>query len=133
MNKSDPLQEYDTPLRFPTQSAVDTCRMVAMQNRIGELEALLGKAEADLHNTNVALKREYEENQRVRMALMPILESEDPAEAVEALKQRAETAEQTIEQLWGVIQYALKWIPELKSPVAYNALKHAIATREEGK
>lgn len=40
----------------------------------------------ELHNSKMALKYLHDENQRVRMALMPLLESEDPAEAIEQLK-----------------------------------------------
>jgi uncharacterized small protein (DUF1192 family) len=47
----------------------------------------------ELHNLNKAYEHERGENQRVRDALMPIFESEDPAEYVEKLRIQAHDAD----------------------------------------
>jgi hypothetical protein len=74
------------------------------------IEAVLRQVELDMHNLNVALKHEHEENQRVRMALMPSLESEDPAEAVEVMKTERDESIASVRFLEEALQSNLKEI-----------------------
>ena len=72
------------------------------------------KVELELHNSEMTRKWLSDENQRVRMLLMPILESEDPAEYVEKLQAELQQARE-----------ANRWIPVgERLPELYPGCKH---------
>lgn len=79
------IAELEDGQRMTTSNPISARTVPALIDR---LRSRIEGMERELHNANFTISALHEENQAVRMELMPILESEEPAPYVKALNER---------------------------------------------